>query len=45
MFFDDDDDDDDDKNTCQPEEGTYNMGDEIGEMIGEGHDPVEDEVT
>ncbi|MEK7218201.1 MAG: hypothetical protein AAB728_01915 [Patescibacteria group bacterium] len=44
------DDDDDKKKPQQDEEtetgdtGQYNMGDDIGERIGEGHDPVEDEV-
>jgi len=27
-----------------PETGDYNMGEEIGTRIGEGHDPIEDEV-
>jgi len=39
--------DDDDNKTPEPnrEAGDYNMGDDIGERIGEGHDPIEDEVT
>jgi len=44
MFFDGDDD-DGDCGTDKPEEGGYNMGDEIGERIGEGHDPIEDEIS
>ncbi len=44
MFFDGDDD-DDDNDTIKPEEGDYNLGDEIGERIGEGHDPIEDEIS
>lgn len=41
---------DDDDDVKQPQEdgkggpaaGDYNLGEEIGERIGEGHDPVED---
>ena len=36
---------DDDETTSKPEEGDYNLGDDIGEMIGEGHDPIEDDVS
>jgi hypothetical protein len=41
MYFDGDDDDD---TTDKPKEEDYNVGDDIGERIGEGHDPVEDSV-
>ncbi|MDD4319405.1 MAG: hypothetical protein PHW10_03725 [Candidatus Peribacteraceae bacterium] len=41
--------DDDDKKKPEDqveigETGNYNMGDDIGERIGEGHDPIEDEI-
>ncbi|MDD5751673.1 MAG: hypothetical protein PHS73_04105 [Candidatus Peribacteraceae bacterium] len=42
-------DDDDSKKTTPdaepiPEDDVSNLGDEIGTRIGEGHDPVEDEI-
>lgn len=33
------------KNGAKPSQGDYNLSDDIGERIGEGHDPVEDEAT
>lgn len=39
------DDDNGNTDTCRPEEGEYNIGDEIGERVGEGHDPVEDTLS
>ena len=41
-------DDDDQKNGQQQGDektGDYNLGDDIGERIGEGHDQVEDNIT
>jgi hypothetical protein len=41
MYFDGD----DDKEENGVKEGDYTLPDDIGERIGEGHDPVEDEIT
>ncbi|HVW66887.1 MAG TPA: hypothetical protein VHA78_04125 [Candidatus Peribacteraceae bacterium] len=51
MWFDGDDDDQKKKqqgnnqNHPGPEAGDYNLGDDIGTKIGEGHDPVEDPLS
>ncbi len=47
MFFDGDDDDNGGSNGDQPvtgETGKDNLGDDIGERVGAGHDPVEEDV-
>ncbi len=43
MLFDDGDD-TDDTTENEPKTGDYDLGDDIGERVGEGHDPIEDTV-
>lgn len=49
MFLDGDDDNGSSKNNDKKpptqEPGDYNLGDDIGTKIGEGHDPIEDPIS
>jgi len=46
MWYDDDDDNNGDERVPEPcgETGDYNLGDDIGTRVGEGHDPQGDPV-
>lgn len=45
MRYDGDDDDNNKEEKTKKGDGDYSLPDDIGERVGEGHDPVEDSVT